>query len=95
MIKTYILYNKEQIISDMPPDELRRYCTQHALIRVHIEASFAYNDWNWIRQYPSRFLICAKSVDEAKQFILKEYYHADEYDGERGVIFRRIEECIA
>lgn len=90
-MRVYILQNKEQIISSFNDEELRDYCNQNSLQQILIETSFAENDLNWLRQYHDEFILCAKSIDEAKDFVLRGYYHAKEFDGERGVIFNRVE----
>lgn len=89
-LKLYILKNKEQIVTEMSQDDIMQYCERHGFSMFCLETSFVTNDWNWHVQYPDTLYICAKTIQEAKAFILSAYYKSREYDGERGVIFRRI-----
>lgn len=88
---TYILKNKEQIISEMPEDELIAYCKENGLKRMYFEVAYAFSDWNYIHRFCDRMTLCADSVETAKEFLVKAFYHDQEFDGEHGVIFHSIQ----
>ena len=86
-MKLYILDNREQIVTDMQQDDIMQYCEEHGFSMFFFETSFMTNDWNWYVQYPDALYICAKTMQEARNFILQAYYKSHEYNGDRGVIF--------
>lgn len=87
-MKLYILNNREQIVADMEQDAVMEYCEKHGFSVFFFETSYMTNDWNWYVQYPDAFYICAKTMQEARNFLLHAYYKSHEYDGDNGVIFR-------
>lgn len=89
-MKVYVLQNKEQLIDNMSEAEILNFCKEHDVVAFAFHCTFVWNDWNWIRQYPDTLHIIANSLEEAREFILKAYYHSEEFDGESGVIFRHI-----
>lgn len=90
MLKLHILKNKEQIIAEMTQDDIVQYCEEHGVSMFCFETSFVTNDWNWHVQYPDRLYICARTQQDARNFILSAYYKSHEYDGDCGVLFRSI-----
>lgn len=90
-MKFYILQDKEQIIKEMSQEEIMQYCEDYGLSVFFFVTSFITNDWNWHIQYPEVLYICAKTIEEAREFILKAYYKAHEYDGDYGVVFKDIQ----
>ena len=68
-MKLYILKNREQIVTDMEQDAIMQYCEEHGFSMFFFETSYMTNDWNWRVQYPDLLYICAKTLDDAKDFI--------------------------
>ncbi len=89
-MKLYILKNREQIVADMEQNDIMQYCEEHGFSMFFFETSFMTNDWNWRIQYPDVLYICAKTVQDARDFILHAYYKSHEYNGECGVLFRGV-----
>ncbi len=89
-MKVYILRNQEQTIEQMGEQEIVDFCSTHNMTAFTFHCSFAWNDWNWIRQYTDILHIIADSLESARSFILNAYYHAGEFDGDSGVIFRSV-----
>lgn len=87
-MKLYILKNREQIVADMEQGDIMQYCEEHGFSMFYFETSFVINDWNWRVQYPDVLYICAKTIQEARDFILCAYYKSHEYNGDSGVLFR-------
>jgi hypothetical protein len=94
-MKVYILRNKEQIIEEMSERQALSFCAENLMHIFRVDCSFAWSDGNWMRQCVDSLYIIAASRDEVRDFILRGYYRANEFDGERGVIFRNIEEMFA
>lgn len=90
MLKLYILDNKEQMVAEMTQDEIMQYCEEQKKSMFCFATSFITNDWNWHIQYPDTLYICAKTLQQARQFVLSAYYKSHEYDGDCGVLFRSV-----
>ena len=88
ILKLYLLEEREQMVADMEQEAIMRYCEEHGFSMFCFETSFMTNDWNWHVQYPDMLYICAKTLSEARDFVLRAYYKSHEYDGDCGVLFR-------
>ncbi|MBQ8806309.1 MAG: hypothetical protein IJZ68_07650 [Bacteroidaceae bacterium] len=89
-LKLYILKDREQIVTEMEQEAIMQYCEEHGFSMFFFETSFMTNDWNWCVQYPDVLYICAKTMQEARNFILHAYYKSHEYNGDCGVLFRGV-----
>ncbi len=81
---------RRPLLVEMSRQEIQMYCEEHNKSCYLFSAAYVHNDMNMIRQYPVSVCVCAADFDEAKRFVLADYFSGEVYDGEAGILIHDV-----